>query len=1153
MGDGKAVDWKSIRPVRGDQRLGFGELCCQLARQETPADTTFIRKGAPDAGVECYSTLKDGSEWGWQSKYFDALGESQWAQIDKSVKTALQKHSKLVRFFVCIPLDRSDARLDRQKSALDKWNRSVSKWNQTGRTKGMKVDFVVWGSSELMERLSKPGNEGKRLYLFGEKRFDAAWFKKRFDEAVSSAGPRYTPEIRVDLPISQKFEAFGRTPQFLAELQSLNQSVTERLQSVMSPEIKPPTLSIKTLMHAVENAVEVAKESFTSLRHSPAEALPLKCVAQAICRAKKGAMALYRHLSSLETNRDHQELRARVGALRSALSNAEDRIAEADEVSSRQLLLIQGDAGSGKTHLLCDVATTRLKRNMPTVLLMGQRFATSAEPWSQALSLLDCGVVSIEGFVGALESAAQAANARALILIDALNEGMGRELWPTHLEAFLAHLKRSPWIGVVLSVRTSHRDSVIPDDIAKQAVVVEHHGFAGAEYEALRSFFLHYRLELPSTPLLTPEFSNPLFLKTLCDGLKDTGAKRLPRSGCGFTAVFESYLGTVEKRLAHELGYDQRDKRVHGALYRFALAMMRTGVRWLSLVEAKQVVNEGFSQVAYECSLYFKLVSQGLLSESKLPASNGGEADIVNIGYERYADHLIAEALLAQHFDEKDPSAAFAAGGGLAFLADMRNLMVTPGLLEALCLQVAEKSGKELVGLLPSMVQRHSFRKAFRQSLVWRSSKAFSDETANAMFSLCWTDTDCYDTLEVLLTAACLPEHALNAMFLHEHLSKYSMPERDAVWSQFLHSSWCGKAAAFRLVDWASKAQGLDTIEDDVTELCATVLTWMLTCSNRTLRDRTTKALVGLLTNKLELLCRLVERFHSVNDLYVLERLYAVAYGVAMRCWSATALAPLANVVFDKVFAHKRPPSHILLRDYARGVVERALVLGASLTINPTLIRPPYQSTWPHNPSENEISKLRLAPSITRAQMDDGQPATAAIELSVFGGDFCKYVMAFNFSPHTGNWLSVTLKKPAWVPKNVHDGSTRPPFFKLEDIQRYVFWRVFDLGWTGALFGHFDRLESDGFVVESSSRPERIGKKYQWIAYHEMCALVSDRHQYIDGYRREVGAQKFQGPWQNWPLRDIDPSCLPSQGMATQAQHVNSTAWWCLKTIHTLA
>ena len=91
------IDWNSIRPLNGGREKGFEELCAQLAHAESPSGSRFVRKGTPDAGVECYAVLGDGSEWGWQAKYFDALGDSQWTQLDSSVKSAIEKHRRLVR------------------------------------------------------------------------------------------------------------------------------------------------------------------------------------------------------------------------------------------------------------------------------------------------------------------------------------------------------------------------------------------------------------------------------------------------------------------------------------------------------------------------------------------------------------------------------------------------------------------------------------------------------------------------------------------------------------------------------------------------------------------------------------------------------------------------------------------------------------------------------------------------------------------------------------------------------------------------------------------------------------------------------------------------------------------------------------------------
>src|SRR5690606_30703396 len=138
------INWWAIRPLNGSQHEGFEELCAQLARSEIPDNARFVRKAPPDAGVECYATFPDGSEWGWQAKYFNTLDSSQWAQLDDSVKTALKKHPRLVRYYVCVPLDLPDARRPDQKSARQKWEEHVVKWKRWAAETGMSVDFVWW-------------------------------------------------------------------------------------------------------------------------------------------------------------------------------------------------------------------------------------------------------------------------------------------------------------------------------------------------------------------------------------------------------------------------------------------------------------------------------------------------------------------------------------------------------------------------------------------------------------------------------------------------------------------------------------------------------------------------------------------------------------------------------------------------------------------------------------------------------------------------------------------------------------------------------------------------------------------------------------------------------------------------------------------------
>ena len=137
-----SIDWKHLRPLGNSQNTAFEELCCQLAACEpTPAGSKFIRKGVPDAGIECFWQLPDGSEMAWQAKFFDKVEKAQWAQLDESVRTALNKHPRLTSYTVCLPLDRRDPRIEGRKDLMDEWSERVDRWQGWAREQGMSVEF----------------------------------------------------------------------------------------------------------------------------------------------------------------------------------------------------------------------------------------------------------------------------------------------------------------------------------------------------------------------------------------------------------------------------------------------------------------------------------------------------------------------------------------------------------------------------------------------------------------------------------------------------------------------------------------------------------------------------------------------------------------------------------------------------------------------------------------------------------------------------------------------------------------------------------------------------------------------------------------------------------------------------------------------------
>jgi len=1067
------------------------------------------------------------------------------------------------------------------------------------------------------------------------------WMRQKFEEVKANAGARYTPEIHVDLPEAWVFEGLGRTDIFFDHIKILYGQVYHRakkLQKLNHLEERFPKViqSIESLNQTILELIallqQIDKASFTQI--------PFTDIASLAMRAKTAVHKIYldtKEAESLSSNEDDSfsinedeslqvgkkrySAKEIMGILKHDISRILDIIRdisklatqESAEAANKKVLLLIGDAGTGKTHLFCDIAKSRLEKELPTIILLGQHFI-NGDPWTQILERLQLPFRTHDEFLNALDIVAQVCEKRALIMIDALNEGDSKDLWQHNLSGMLKVLESYPRIGLAISCRTSYECRVIPRDLAPESFVkMVHRGFSDSEYIATKTFFEHYGIERPKIPLLIQEFSNPLFLKIFCQGLKKRGFTAAPSGIKGITTIFDFFIDTIHEVLYRRLDYDNRRNLVQESVNLLAKEMAETGNPWLERTKASDIVNTLLVRKSYQQSLFANLLSEGLLSEDLIYQSLGSDeedyqsVDVVKFPYERFSDHLIVQHLIKTHLDMSNLVDSFVLGKPLGNLFSTEShAWADSGWIEALSVQLPERVGQELVELVPRAKSWCVVRRAFLKSLIWRNLNKITTTTKNYLNEI-YAEDDHEEVYDVMLTITADPNHPFNANFLHQHLMKLTMPDRDSIWSIYLSKQYEKREASNRLIEWAWESKK-DHISDESIELCAVALSWFLTTSHRYVRDRATKALVSMLHSKPHILSKVIERFLEVNDLYVLERLYAVAYGVAMISNDAGAIGNLAGKIYNWVFASGQPIPHILLRDYARGVIEVAhhrKVLPSEIKIE--LARPPYQTQWISIPDLIELKALGLPPEI----QDDRQFAFSAIRQSVMEyGDFARYIIGTNSnhfawsSRHLGELSSKQInalrkqkvdefekslthkQKKSWEKhKIIHanvasakslDAPQRQDYFQeevtdeqldtlLEDkeknflcllgkgrqkifqefilpylnsphgdkfrfdlslAQRWIFKRVFDLGWTIKQFGYFDRYINNLSYGREANKSERIGKKYQWIAYHEFLAHVADNFEFVgDGF--DNTDNQYDNPCQiNSGTRDVDPSLL---------------------------
>jgi hypothetical protein len=79
----------------------------------------------------------------------------------------------------------------------------------------------------MLEQLALPGNRGLARFWFDAAVLDPLWFEKRLQEAIRTAGPRYTPKVNVELPIMQDFDAFGRTDAWVRRLKKFASQISK--------------------------------------------------------------------------------------------------------------------------------------------------------------------------------------------------------------------------------------------------------------------------------------------------------------------------------------------------------------------------------------------------------------------------------------------------------------------------------------------------------------------------------------------------------------------------------------------------------------------------------------------------------------------------------------------------------------------------------------------------------------------------------------------------------------------------------------------------------------------------------------------------------------------------------------------------------------
>lgn len=1083
------LDFRKIRPhgSPASRADAFEELASIVIRDglvSWPEGTIFYRFGNPDGGREGKAVLPDGDVWAWQAKYLFEFGDSEIGQVHKSVVRVLETEPDLKRLYVALPYDLPAGDVTKsntkRKSAYTKWTEKKAEWQAMAVARGMNVEFIYVGAHDFVSELTKPEHAGRLRYWFDSSVLSPKSLERRLSDVILKVGRRYTPELHVEVEAVQALEALGRTDQYVRRVRVALAGLREARNEAWYPP-RGDEEAFAGSIEACRSALAEAETALQRFLEAVTSIGPLPDITDTVRAVEPAADEVHRLLQDRHL-REGRYYHDQAGSLYRTYTKARDACwvassllrAAATQAARDGRVLMTGRAGVGKTHLFCDVASRRVSAGRPTVVVLGQDFEAGKPVLRQIGDLAQIDG-TLDEVLSVLDAAGEAAGCFAMLMVDAVNEGTEAERWVDDLRVLAGSVDRYPHVVLAVSCRTEFLAPVVGD--AKGFPRVEHQGFSEATREAIDRYTQEYSLERLTFPVLNPEYGNPLFLKLACEALSTLGHTRFALGTAGLTTVCEALLEAVNKRLAAptRCDYDLTSNLVQAAVRQLAEA----GAGPYPRADAVAITEQLLPGRTWSRSLLLGLLREGVLMDTY--------NDQVAFSYQRLGD-VYRAVLLA----EKTTSELTAWYQGLGNAA-----WAERGTLGALAVIVPETLGEEVIDLFkePETGEtEHEVLDAFVESIVLRSPLSVTDRTVRIVEQLVDFEGWTRRVWEQLVRVACVPDHTLNANWTHRLLKARDLMSRDLSWSEWLIGStddngYEDEDAVSVLLGWGwPKDADADPgqLPDDVSHLATLILGWMLTTPDRRVRDRATKALVSIAERGIGGFARGLAEFGDCDDPYVTERLAAAACAVTLRADDPATIAVIADAAATMVSASW--PENLLTRDYLRRTSAAARAHGWD---GPAW-QPPYTAVWPPAAkSYEEIEEMTSAPGYRYA----------SIWGSVHGqlGDFGRYII-----------------EPAIDHFDVPDKKALRHL-----VERIVFTRVLELGWTPEEFGDVERRRDrrhDGPV-------ERYGKKYQWIAFYEVLGRLADNFQLKERWSSNDDPFPYEYAEQ-LVYRDIDPTIL---------------------------
>ena len=752
---------------------------------------------------------------------------------------------------------------------------------------------------------------------------------------------------------------------------------------------------------------------------------------------------------------------------------------------------VSGTAGCGKSHLLYREAQ-EISNNQRVYMFLGSEFSSLEDPENTIARVM--GWKDSEPLKELDNELAQQEGKTATFIIDALNEGAGTHFWISHLPVLKNKIARYSHLKMIVSLRTLSEEDQLNDILRDNWYPVRIDGFKNRK-KAIADYFISYEIKTNESHYTKiAEFTNPLFLRMFCETYYSQTQEE--REKVLRLSIYNRYL---EKR-NYEIsdGVDE-DVKQHVTSKYILWVAERSLEQWQCEDLPRQ---QAFKRSRSVCPFrtWKNSLLKNCLDANLLREYSTSEGDFVDFEFDSMGDYLKAERLLSCKCDDSDRFRT------LVRLYDQmdtayhsrRNWQKKYNFIKAF-LSVWNPSA--------TYWKKREFMKGKLTSLLLSSMsmRNIRDDrntlTADIIGDILRQNPDYLDPELILHNMELYGQGLMDGV--HEQLMAMKMTERDLKWTTKVNGLFDGGLYIDLIEDLKP------TLDHEVKTLLMVEI-WMLSASYPYLRAYVMRKVKILLSEHPDQTEYVLEKFHSVDDPYILWGLYAAVYGTVVNVYDED----FSRLVSERLYAYHygengKAPKDLMVRHWTLKIFE--LAAHQESTIDAwQKAQPPYA-----------VSEDIFAEMTGEDYEADGYfgetYGSKQITRSLFHWDFSRYIIGTN----SNNVSRVFFRNGEAV--------------NLKDIENAIAHLIKNkFGWNDEL-GKYD---SDvPYQARAENSVERIGKKYQWIGLYRVYAYLCDTCQIKINLwsARERFADKNY-PWYTREHDYYDPT-LMEKDLALEMSH----------------